>query len=124
MKTSFQFLGLLCVAIATLTFAGCGDDDPTLNEKIQGEWIVFNWINEGEVVDLTEVDRVSFEFSSTGANEGAFIFSVIGMTPDDNDVVLGGYTLDGNQITMQALDGDPGDPSEAIGCDRSRYKTR
>jgi hypothetical protein len=103
MKNSFQFYALLFLAVFTVSLTSCTkdkDDEPTLDEQIQGDWVLFNLVEEGEVVDFGSYYTFTVNFTSTAPGEGNYSAVAEATVGSYVESVEGIYVLDGNQITM------------------------
>ncbi|MEN0004742.1 MAG: hypothetical protein AAF798_11380 [Bacteroidota bacterium] len=112
MKINLRYLVVaLSVLSVPLFFSGCADDDdPTLNEQIQGIWAVFNWVEDGAVVDFTAYESITLDFDETGANEGIYTLTLDGVDDADSGSLSSTYTLDEaeQRINFSAVpDGSP-----------------
>jgi hypothetical protein len=113
MTIKCHYFALLLTAIFAVTFTSCEkEDELTLNDQIQGEWFIFNWVGNGEVLDLSEFNSISYSFTRLAGNEGLFSLNIDHVDDLADGVIRGTYELDGNQITMisEGVNNMPGQP--------------
>ena len=110
MKKCYYFLMVMLLALVSVGFAACGDDEPEFSD-IVGTWAVDSDL-DGDFVVL-------FQFTKDGKFHQVTVYT-------DENGVLGHYTLHGSYTVKKhklAITYDPNpllsDESETVECDYS-----
>ena len=119
-KISLKWMAALFVAIVSLSFVACGDDDEkddNGNKGIVGTWTVseglssltfiFNSDNTGTFISKyedpysgTETDSESFTYSMTGTNSGVIVLKQYDSYYGKNVTNVMNFTIDGNTMIL------------------------